>query len=192
MSVKNILYWYEQSNEAERDFDWYSDALEQCRKIALHYDMPVYRVVSVVAALSPNNKWERNVSNAYDLIGAYLRGDHMETVKVSTYNKMKEKAWFLLEDRPTYDETKVILSGQKITCFFENIMGEDTCTIDGHARNIFYNERVGLTNDKTNIGTKEYRLLQAAYVHAAKKVGIKAYEMQAITWMAWRRHHGIS
>ena len=42
-----------------------------------------------------------------------------------------------------------------------------------------------------NIGKKEYRLLQAAYVHAAKKVGIKAYEMQAITWMAWRRHHGI-
>jgi len=116
----------------------------------------------------------------------------METVKVSTYNKMKEKAWFLLSDRPTYDETKIILSGQKITCFFENIMGEDTCTIDGHARNIYYNERVGLTDDKTNIGKKEYALLQDAYKKAAKKVGIKAYEMQAITWMAWRRHHGIS
>ena len=38
-------------------------------------------------------------------------------------------------------------------------MGEDDITIDGHARNIYYNERVGLTDAKTSIGKKEYATL---------------------------------
>ena len=73
----------------------------------------------------------------------------------SSYHTMKAKAWRILEEMPDYAQAKVILNGQKITCFFENIMGENTCTIDGHARNIAYAERIGLTDDKTNIGKKE-------------------------------------
>ena len=66
-------------------------------------------------------------------------------------------------------------------------MGDDTCTIDGHARNIAYGERVGLTDDKTNIGVKEYRELQALYVQACKRTrvngrALKAFELQAITF----------
>ena len=64
---------------------------------------------------------------------------------------------------------RVMLNGRKIVCFYENIMGEDTCTIDGHARNIAYNERVNLTDNKTNIGVKEYANLQMAYRQAAKR-----------------------
>ena len=62
--------------------------------------------------------------------------------------------------------------------------------------NIAYNERVGLTDDKTNIGVKEYRTLQAEYVAAAKRTrvngrALKAFELQAITWVTWRRIHNI-
>jgi len=156
------------------------------------FEMPLYIVVGVVAALSPNNKWDRNITNSHDLIEAFINGDHMESVKVSTYHKMKEKAWCILESMPDYEETKRQLNGQKIVCFFENIMGEDTCTIDGHARNIYYGERIGLTNDKTNIGKKEYQFLQSEYKKLANEYGMKAYEMQAITWVAWRRLHNIT
>ena len=65
-------------------------------------------------------------------------------------------------------------------------------TIDGHARNIAYNERVGLTDNKTNIGKREYKELQALYIRAAKRAGIAPHEMQAVTWTAWRRIHGIA
>jgi hypothetical protein len=90
----------------------------------------------------------------------------------------------------------VLLSGKKITCFYENIMGEDTCTIDGHARNIAYAERVNLTDAKTSIGVKEYAELQEAYLEATKRLRYqnkrpKSYELQAVTWVAWRRMHGI-
>ena len=100
-------------------------------------------------------------------------------------------------DSVIFDDTKAILNGRKIVCFYENIMGEDTCTIDGHARNIAYNERVNLTDNKTNIGVKEYANLQEAYRQAAKRCTVngrrfKAYELQAVTWVTWRKQHGIA
>ena len=194
MTIENIKTIYELATPEERKhgFTWYKIANTECLKIAHKFDMPLYIVVGVVAALSPNNKWDRNITNGHDLIEAFINGDHMESVKVSTYHKMKEKAWHILESMPDYEETKRQLNGQKIVCFFENIMGEDTCTIDGHARNIYYGERIGLTNDKTNIGKKEYLFLQDAYRQVASEYGMKAYEMQAITWVAWRRLHNIN
>lgn len=171
---------------------WYSDARDAAYSIAEKHGVPVYIVVAVIAALSPNNKWTRNVSNADELIGAFIRGDGMDSVKVSTYHKMKQKAWSILSTRADYDTTKTMLNGQKITSFFCDIMGEFNVTVDGHARNIAYNERVGLTDDRTNIGVREYRALQIAYKEAAKTVGTMPYQLQAITWRVWRDRHGIT
>ena len=64
---------------------------------------------------------------------------------------MKRKAWSILEQMPDHDKIISILNGQKIVSY-RNIMGDDTCTVDGHARNIYYGERLGLTDDRTNIG----------------------------------------
>ena len=171
---------------------WYSDAQRAAYDIAEKYDVPVYLAVAVIAALSPNNKWSRNVTNAETLIGAFIRGDGIDAVKVSTYHAMKRKAWDILAARPDYDGAKAMLKGQKITSFFMDIMGEFNVTIDGHARNIAYGERVGLTDDRTNIGVREYRALQAAYEEAARRVGLMPYQLQAITWRVWRDRHGIT
>jgi len=192
--IANIVAMYNDATPAQIDtgMAWYSDAQSQAHDIAIKHDMPVYIVVAVIAALSPNNKWTRNVLNADALIGAFIAGDAMETVKVSTYHKMKAKAWRILQEIPDYNGAKAILNGQKITSFFMDIMGEFNVTIDGHARNIAYNERVGLTDDRTNIGIREYRALQDAYKDAAKQIGIMPYQLQAITWGVWRDKHGIA
>ena len=198
MSVENILAIYKLATpEEKRDgIVWYADALRDCTRIATDLELPVHIVTGVCAALSPNNKWDRNIVNARDLCAAFVNGDGMDSVKVSTYHKMKSKAWCILEAMPDHDGVIAILNGQKIVSFYNNIMGDDTCTIDGHARNIAYGERVGLTDDKTNIGVKEYRTLQTDYVSAAKRTrvngrALKAFELQAITWVTWRRIHNI-
>ena len=198
MSIQNILAIYNlaTTDEIKDGVTWYRRAYLDCRKIAIKHKVPIHIVVGVVSALSPNNKWERNVVNADELIGAYINGDGIDSIKVSTYHKMKEKAWHILGQMPRKDDVAFILNGQKITSFYQNIMGYDTCTVDGHARNIYYAEREGLTTPKVNVGKKEYIMLQQAYVDAGKQVVVngqplKAYEMQAITWVAWRRIHGI-
>mgnify|MGYP003661079813 FL=1 len=192
--VHNIMACYRAADSVQvaEGLLWYSDAQKAAHNIAAKYDIAVYIVVAVIAALSPNNKWSRNVVNADALIGAFLRGDGIDSVKVSTYHKMKAKAWDILAARPDYGGAKRMLKGQKITSFFCDIMGEFNVTIDGHARNIAYAERVGLTDDRTNIGVREYRALQAAYEEAARRIGLMPYQLQAITWRVWRDRWGIT
>ena len=208
IAVRNIIACRRRAKpqDVAAGIAWYAEAYEECRTIADEYVLPVYIVVAVVAALSPNNRWTTNITNARDLIDAFFNGRDMDSVSVCTYGAMKRKAWSILEDRPIrlrehdtviIDEPKEWLNGRKIVCFYENIMGEDTCTIDGHARNIAYNERVNLTDNKTSIGVKEYANLQEAYRQAAKRCTVngrrfKAYELQAVTWVTWRKQHGIA
>jgi len=197
MSKHNIrkMYKYALANLTEQDIEeathWYNTAQDEAKQIAERLDMPVYIVVGVMAALSPNNKWERNLTNAYELCKAFQDGQGMDSVKVSTYHKMKEKAWDILTEIPDYDTLILRLNGKKIVSFFRNIMGEDDITIDGHARNIYYNERVGLTDNKTNIGVKEYAKLQEEYLTVAKEYDLLGRQMQAITWVAWKKKHNI-
>ena len=192
--IYNITSVYRDADETQHaeGLLWYSDALKSANLMAIKHGVPVYIAVAVIAALSPNNKWSRNIINADALIGAFIRGDGIDSVKVSTYHKMKAKAWDILAARPDYDAAKKMLKGQKITSFFCDIMGEFNVTIDGHARNIAYGERVGLTDDRSNIGVREYRALQAAYEAAAERLGLMPYQLQAITWRVWRDRHGIS
>ena len=199
MTIENILSIYDMATpeEISAGVVWYATALAECRRISIDNDVPLNTVVGVTASLSPNNKWTRNIVNARDMVEAHVNGDSIESFKVSTYTKMKEKAWSILECGTVSDvEIIEILKGQKIISFFENIMGYDGCTIDGHARNISYNERIGLTGS-LYIGKKEYKTLQEEYVEAAGMRStngrkLKAFEMQAVTWVAWRRIHNIT
>ena len=199
MSVENILSVYRMATpEEKRDgIVWYVEAFADCKRIALDLSVATHIVVGVLAALSPNNKWQRNVMNARDLIQGFLNGEHIESIKVSTYHAMKNKAWSILDRMPDEDGVSLILNGQKITSFYRNIMGHDTCTVDGHAKNIYYGVRHGLTDDKSNVGKREYFEISQAYVDAGKKVrvngrSLKAFEIQAITWVVWRRIHNIT
>ena len=189
----NITCVYRDADETQHaeGLLWYDQAKQAAYRMALKHDVPVYIAVAVIAALSPNNKWARNLVNADALIGAFVNGDGLLSVKVSTYHKMKQKAWDILVARPSYNGAKAMLKGQKITSFFCDIMGEFNVTIDGHARNIAYGERVSLTDDRSNIGVREYRALQAAYEAAAERLGLMPYQLQAITWRVWRDRHGI-
>ena len=195
ITTKNIIAIYKLANASEikHGLTWYVNANTDCMRIANTLELPLHIVIGVVSALSPNNKWERNIVNAEDLCKAFLNGQDMDSIKVSTYHKMKQKAWHILETMPNYEETITILNGKKIVSFYRNISGDETdITIDGHARNIYYNDRQGLTTPNTNIRKLEYLDIQKAYLRASKKLGIKAYELQAITWVAWRRIHGIT
>ena len=192
--VRNILKVYRMATDADmRDgIEWYARAKREAQYISQRLGLPVSTVVGVMAALSPNNRWERNKVDAFNLCSAYVKELTMYDIKVSTYSRMKAKAWSILEDHLTSDDDILDrLNGQKIRSFYSNIMGLDEVTVDGHALNIARGVRVGLTDDATNIGKQLYRDLQAAYVRAAERAGVKPHEMQAITWTVWKRVHNI-
>ena len=103
----------------------------------------------MIAALSPRNKWSRNVIDAENLIEAFTRdSESAVNIKVCTFNKNKEKALKILENKDDFfvDTTRDILKGPKLIEFFNCICGnkDDVC-IDGHAYCIWngsrYNKR---------------------------------------------------
>jgi hypothetical protein len=173
---------------------WYLDAARDAEMISIEHDVPFVTVVGVIAALSPNNKWERNVENAATLVAAFMSGDDIESFKVSCYGAMKRKAWAIMEGQiENKDVMLAHLNGRKIKNFARCIWGDSTSVcVDGHARNIAYAERVALTDGRTNIGVREYGLLTAIYNEAAEIAGVPGYVMQAVTWTVWRRVHGIT
>jgi len=192
--VRNILKVYRRATpeDTANGLEWYDRAKRHAKAISTKYFIHTHTVIGVMAALSPNNRWERNVKDTERMCQAWVNGEDLSDFKVSCYNTMKQKAWSILEDDLTDDDDILTrLNGQKIRSFYSNIRGLTEVTIDGHALNIALGIRQGLTSDKTNMGKKLYREMQEAYVKAAKRVGVKPHELQAITWTTWKREHGI-
>lgn len=191
--VRNINKVFAQVQEYElhHGLTWYETAKAECQTMADTYELPLHIVVGVVAALSPTNRWERNLVDADNMLDTYVSGGYVEETAPCTYKKMRDKAWHILQDNPhTIEDTAFILKGPKITDFFLCIMGQDVCVIDGHAWCIANADRRTM-QEVPSIGKKLRQELQGAYSRAGKKHGMTAYQMQASTWVAWKRMHNV-
>ena len=192
--VRNILKVYRRATTEDiaNGQEWYDKAKRYANTISKKTGVHLHTVIGVMAALSPNNKWKRNVADCERMCGAWMSGFEIDDFKVSCYNTMKLKAWSILDDNLTSDDDILTrLNGQKIRSFYSNIRGLNEVTIDGHALNIALGKVQGLTSGKTNMGKKTYIEMQKVYVRAAKRVDIPAHVLQAITWTTWKREHNI-
>ncbi len=190
--VSNILEVFKQctKEELEHGLTWYQQAKDRCQEIADKNEMPLHISVGAVSALSPTNNWEQNLKDGDLFCTTFADGGYREDVKASTYKKMWDKAWSILEENGDYETTANILNGPKITDFYRCIMGENVCVIDGHAWCIAFADR-RVMQEVPFIGKKLRVELQEAYTIAGEQHGMTAYQMQAATWVAWRRIHGV-
>ena len=173
---------------------WYPAALRISRKLAERYSVTLEQAAGVIAALSPRNRWERNVIDAERLISAYVFGgpEQAAATKVCTFTTNKTKAIAILAAEDADSERVLeILSGPKLREFYSCIIGLDDVCIDGHAYCIWAGNRTGL-KDVPSIGVKLRRQIKADYAAAAATLGVPASVCQAVTWCAWRRIHGVA
>ena len=160
--------------------------------LADRYEIKEEQAAGVIAALSPRNKWERNLIDAENLIAAYVAGgaEACEDVKVCTFGANKAKAVRILEEAFADGGVFIILSGPKLKEFYGCIRGLDDVCIDGHAYSIWFGDRVTLAK-VPSIGKKLREEIKKDYLAVAKKNNLKGYEVQAITWVTHRRIHGV-
>ena len=169
---------------------WYNVAQNASGAMAERYGISLETVAGVVAALSPNNRWERNLRDADNLISAYTLGglDDALIVKTSTYGKNKAKALAILQGA----EPLEALGGLKVRAFYGCIIGKNAVCVDGHAYAIWRGERIS-TSSTPKISPKLYCSIVADYVKATDTINsvlggqYKPFQIQAITWLAWRR-----
>ena len=121
--------------------------------------------------------------------------------KVCTFGSNKDKAITILEcEIDSSDNICAILKGNKTIAFFRGILTNGKCdeiTVDGHAFNIWRGLYTSL-NDVPAISNKLYKAVSDAYRDAAvainqqSKSDWSASQIQAITWVCWRRQNGVA
>ena len=176
--------------------EWYARAHRFGVQLIAAYDITMGQAVGVIAALSPNNKWERNCADADRLINAYLSDHNLSMTKVCTYNTNKQKAIKILSlDTESLDNEAIvsILNGRKITAFYRSIMGDPNAVcVDGHAYSVFIGQRIPTTKTP-NIGKGLYETIQRAYCLVADRSfdicghKLTPTQVQAVTWVTYKR-----
>ena len=195
-NIDNIkaIYQLATLTENQTGQDWYPQARRIAATLSGRYGVSVAQSIGVMAALSPRNRWERNVQDADALISAYVAGGAEQAMltKVCTFTSNKTKAVRILESNlQDISSALTILSGPKLKEFASCIEGLDDVCIDGHAYCIWQGERATLANVPA-IGVKLRREIKADYQQAAQELGITPAACQAITWCAWRRIYGVT
>ena len=188
------------SQEVQLGCDWYPSALSIAARIGEKYDVSAQTVAGVIAALSPNNRWECNIIDAENIIKCWAAGgtrSDLLAVKVCTYGKMKEKAIDILTT-PIGVNIKETLKGKKIVEFFNcitNPLLNDVC-IDGHAYSVWFGQRLTM-KEVPPIGVKLRAQIKTDYRDATAFINEELSEhftpadIQAITWVTHKRIHNV-
>jgi hypothetical protein len=198
--ITSILGTYYLSTETDRitGRQWYSQARTAALDLSSTYPIGVITAAGVIAALSPNNRWHRNLLDADTLISCYHQlGAHAASqIRVCTYGPNLQKALTILKiQHPTVEDVAAVLNGLKITAFYRCILGSQTSVcVDGHAYSIWAGETIR-TTQTPKIGLRLYKLIVSDYTTAASLINSKApsheiispVQLQAITWLAHKR-----
>jgi len=179
---------------------WYADAQRIADALATRYGVTLAQAAGVIAATSPLNSWGANVN----LAGRIL-ADHAEgiTTTAGYLGTGLRKAAAILSgaDIPT------TLNSPKITNFWACIVSGgtdlDAVCIDRHAWDIVTNTRHrddAISGDESlpvrpGITGTRYAWAADGYRRAARILSremgrpVAASEVQAVTWIAWRRNY---
>ena len=172
---ENLRMYFDLASEEqiESGKNWYYKAHEICTELAGRH-FTTEQVAGVISALSPRNKWERNIIDAGTVLRAVVDGLMPQHVKVCTFNTNKFKAFEIAMGNRVIDETS-----RKTYAFIRNIsrLDADRVTVDvWHLRACF-----GKTID-TGLTPKRYDIIEAITLEEANKVGLTGFEYQAIIW----------
>lgn len=203
--VANIKIVFNRATKTDvaRGSEWYYRANSFARIISNETNVPLFIVSLVIAAISPRHKWffdlekSGNLKSALNVIEATLAGKTADDVKVATFNRNKEKAFDILadyfagHDDPEYFNVKYFSKSPKTWNFANNIYNPNSdsfVTIDGHATNLAldpFNREI-LANALDLTARDRYNILVRAYRTIADEIGLRAWQVQAITWGVYR------
>lgn len=182
------IYNLANRSEHSRGLAWYYVANEFAADLAKKYGLSLVVTAGIIAALSPENKWSQNTIDAEQLI---VLGDKFTA---STYSRNSDKALAFLHNDLDPVEHYIgdkKYSWRKAARFFENIISPEEITgvtIDRHSGRVAHGYNLSGDEALPYFSTpKKYETTAKAYFSLADDIGILPQELQAITWLAYRR-----
>lgn len=191
--VMRVLQAFEDSTPEDKyeGVKWYREALAGCEMLAANTPYSVEQIAGIMAIASPGMVWAENETAPAQMVDLHWNGiPSKEWSGFSTYPHNLFKAERVL------DEDFDAISGDKVTSFYKNIMGDtNAVTIDRWMVRImmddpFYGTKRGGTHDKATFSSsKPYHAMADAVRIAAELIGLHARDLQAIVWTYYRRLH---
>lgn len=157
---------------------WYLRAYSLVLEWADTFNRPIANVACVIAALSPQLEWNRNLIIADDLLHGHppsIGGAIRRNIRLAER---------IRDDRAT-DTANYFKQGCKVRSFAVNLAGNfDIVTVDTHSAQI----AAGSPLANLRVDTwKKYQPVHDAYVNAARLARLQPAILQAIVWCAWKR-----
>jgi hypothetical protein len=184
----NILAVYRWANPSavREGTAWYHAAHTYARGLSERYGVTLEQAAGVLAALSPQLRWDGGAHNNMTCADQLIRtGDTSGVLGGS-----KRKALAILAGSAPLD----ILGGPKVRAFYANILDPESSqevTVDSHATDVAMGKRAASRQfELARAGRYEH--IAAAYRMAAAMVGVSGLTMQAICWVAWRQRYAYA
>jgi hypothetical protein len=175
----NIAHVYSlaTADDIRRGNAWYPLAHGIVREWADTFGRSMANVACIIAALSPQNEWTRNLIQADDI----LHGN-MPSIGGIAANIRKARA---IRDDNATDTIDYFPTGFKVRAFACNLAGDySLVTIDTHALQI----AAGEVSANLRIRTWDnYATFAGVYTAVAKRFKLEPAILQAITWITWKR-----
>ncbi len=169
---------------------WYPVAQGIIRQWSEHYRYSIDTVAAVVAAISPQVEWTRNLIIADDVlaqrppsIGGVLHTNlrKAERLRDTDFRSENLEAWNL-----TTRMQEQFKAGPKVLTFALNLSGDmDALTIDPHAFQCALADPLS----RLTIRPIVYSIIADCYRTVADEIGVAPATFQAILWHSWKRQY---
>jgi hypothetical protein len=188
--VNSIIRFYSlaTANELVEGMKWYNEANSYAKELASRFDFTIQKIAGIIAVFSPQAGWTENKRYAVSfLINPKNRlRSLVQEIKAKKILKIKSEA-------DIYNSLAVSGAAWKSKSFYLNILNPDIATdvtIDRHAIAICIQptENVqALNKQHGKLTEKQYNFFQTCYIKAASDLDILPHQLQAITWIVYRR-----
>lgn len=169
--------------EIEHGRLWYRQAHSLARLLAQVARSSVSQAAGVLAALSPLNRWEDNVSDAFGM----AKYGALSPCRTTHPNRVK--AALILQGH----EAGEVLSGRKVRAFWRNIADPWSAVevpVDRHVYRVAMGWHVA-PRDAAPRSDEEYSEVERAYGVAGAQAGLTAASTASVAWLIARRESGV-
>lgn len=159
-----------------------------CETISKRAYIHTTAVAAIVAVLSPQMRWEQNITLADNVIQYYMTGGNYEDFRHNSgaFQENVKKAFDILEGRLLPLDIK----GNKVVEFRNALLGDTKAVVvDSWIRRAWLGEK-----EWGKLLPSEYKTIAASIHYLAVEYGTTPREMQAIIWVTLRNrgtYHGV-
>ena len=189
--VNSIVGFFKEStvSELQDGLKWYNEANDYCKELSSRFNITLSQAAGVIAVYSSQTGWAENKRYALTFL-MYPKNRLKSLVQdIKAKNIIK-----LDSENKIFHALSVNGTAFKTKSFFLNIVNPDLATnvtIDRHAIAICLQKPDNVEalpeSYGSNITKKQYDFFQQCYMDAAKELDILPHQLQAITWVTYRR-----